>query len=132
MGNCRSCVFGWIATAALLIGVGSYASGAFLDARRARILEQERSRLYSEAVPSQPAPPNAISALREEVRRATDRARELRVGSHAVERIVLQCDRVVPNRGDRLLRGDRPLRSRAVVVQGEPQRLDAVMDGHDP
>ncbi len=70
---------GWVATAALLISVASYASGAFLDARRARVLEEESSRLYSEAFPNQPAPRNAIAALREEVRQATDRAEFLGV-----------------------------------------------------
>ncbi len=89
---------GWIATAALLISVGSFASGAFLDARRARILEQESSRLYAEAFPSQPAPRNTIAALREEVRQATDRAEFLGVyrGNLSALDLLTEISRRIP------------------------------------
>jgi type IV pilus assembly protein PilM len=90
---------GWIAAAALLLSVGSFASGAILDARRARILEGESSRLYAEAFPGQPAPGNAVAALREEVRQATDRAEFLGVyrGNLSALDLLTELSRRIPS-----------------------------------
>ena len=78
--------------------MGSYASSAILDTRRARILEEESSRLYAEAFPVQPAPRNTVAALREEVRQATDQAEFLGVyrGNLSALDLLTEISRRIP------------------------------------
>jgi hypothetical protein len=89
---------GWIATAALLIGVGSYASDAIIDAQRARVLEEQSNRLYTEAFPGQPVPRATVAALRKEVRQATDRAEFLGVyrGNLSALDLLTEISRRIP------------------------------------
>jgi general secretion pathway protein L len=65
---------GWLAAAALLLAAASLGTSAYLDARRAHAVEQQIARLYAEAFPGGAVPANPISALREQVVAAQDRA----------------------------------------------------------
>ena len=67
-------VTGWIAaTAALLAGV-SFGTRTLLDVRQANATEAETAQLWTEAFPNRPVPGNVVSALRQEVQTAQDRA----------------------------------------------------------
>jgi type IV pilus assembly protein PilM len=65
---------GWLAAAALLLAAVNLVTSATLESRRARALEQQIAALYADAFPSAPLPANPISALREQVVAAQDRA----------------------------------------------------------
>ena len=63
-----------IAAIALLLAAISFGTSTIAESRRAAAFEQETARHYSEAFPGQAAPPNVVTALREEVRAANERA----------------------------------------------------------
>ena len=65
---------GWIAAAAVLIAALSFGTQALLDVRQANATENNMARLWSEAFPDRPVPANVVTALREEVRIAQERA----------------------------------------------------------
>ena len=69
----------WLAGAAALLAVLSFGTSTLLEARRASAIEGQAARLWSEAFPDKPVPDNLLSALRDEVRSATERAEFLGV-----------------------------------------------------
>jgi hypothetical protein len=69
----------WLAGAALLLALISFATGTVLESRRASKVEAVAAQLWSEAFPSKPVPENVLPALREEVRSAGERAEFLGV-----------------------------------------------------
>ena len=69
----------WLAGAAALLGVLSFATSTLLEARRASAIEGQAARLWTEAFPDKPVPGNLLSAMRDEVRSASERAEFLGV-----------------------------------------------------
>jgi type IV pilus assembly protein PilM len=69
----------WLAGVAALLAVVSFGTSTLLEARRASAIEAEGARLWSEAFPGKPAPPNLLSAMRDEVGSAKQRAEFLGV-----------------------------------------------------
>ena len=64
----------WLAAACVGAGLLAFGLDTWLTARRARALEGAGTALYAGAFPDQPAPENALAALREQVQSANDRA----------------------------------------------------------
>jgi hypothetical protein len=69
----------WLGAAAAALAVVSFVTAAVLEVRRASSVEAESARLWTEAFPNKPVPENLLSALREEVKSAGDRAEFLGV-----------------------------------------------------
>ncbi len=69
----------WLAGAAVLLAAISFGTGTLLEARRAAAGESQAARLWTEAFPDKPIPDNLLSALRDEVRAAGERAEFLGV-----------------------------------------------------
>jgi general secretion pathway protein L len=69
---------GVLAAVALLLSIVSFGVATTLDARRARDIEREIGRLYSEALPG-PVPTSAVRGLADAVRTANERAEFLGV-----------------------------------------------------
>lgn len=69
----------WLAAAAALLAILSFGVSTLLEARRAAAIEGEAARLWTEAFPDKPVPANLLSALRDEVRAASERAEFLGV-----------------------------------------------------
>jgi type IV pilus assembly protein PilM len=89
---------GWLAAAALFLALLSFSAETFLEARHATALEQQIGRLYAEVFPGASAPPNAVAALREQVRSASDRADFLGVyrGNLSALDLLTELSRIVP------------------------------------
>jgi type IV pilus assembly protein PilM len=69
----------WLAAAAALLALISFATGTVLEARRASAVEAQAARLWTEAFPSKPDPANLLAAMRDEVASAGERAEFLGV-----------------------------------------------------
>jgi hypothetical protein len=69
----------WLAGVAALLAVVSFGTSTLLESRRASAIEAEAARLWTEAFPSKPAPPNLLAAMRDEVGSAKERAEFLGV-----------------------------------------------------
>jgi hypothetical protein len=69
----------WLAGAAALLGIISFATSTALEARRAATAEARAAALWTEAFPNKPVPENLLTALRGEVKAASERAEFLGV-----------------------------------------------------
>ncbi len=88
-----------LAAVALALAMASFVTSTVLEGRRAAALEREVAQLYSEAFPGEPAPPNALSALREALRSAHQRAEFLGVygGNHSALDLLTEISKRVPD-----------------------------------
>jgi type II secretory pathway component PulL len=64
----------WLAGAAVLLAVLSFGTGAFLEARQAAAIEERTHSLWTQAFPSEALPANIVTALRERIGAAQERA----------------------------------------------------------
>jgi hypothetical protein len=89
----------WLAGAAALLGVISFATSTLLEARRASAIEGQAARLWTEAFPDKPVPGNLLSALRDEVRSASERAEFLGVyaGNLSALDVLTEISKRVPS-----------------------------------
>lgn len=89
---------GWLAVACAALGTLSFGLDAWLTASDARRLERQGVALYGEAFPGQPAPADAVTALRNEVRSANERAAFLGVysGNLSALDLLAEVSRLVP------------------------------------
>ncbi len=89
---------GWLAGACVALGGLSFGLDAWLTSSDARRLERRGVALYGEVFPGQPAPENAIAALRNEVLSANERAAFLGVYSGNLSALDLlgEISRLVP------------------------------------
>jgi general secretion pathway protein L len=87
-----------LAAACVALGALAFGSGAWVSSRRAHEIERAGLELYREAFPSQPAPENAIAALRSEVAAANERAAFLGVyrGNLSALDVLSEISRLVP------------------------------------
>jgi hypothetical protein len=87
-----------LAALALLLAVLGFGTEALLDSRRVATIDAEIGRLYEEAFPGEPAPPNPVAALRDAVREANDRAEFLGVyrGNLSALDLLAEISRLVP------------------------------------
>ena len=83
---------------ALLLAVLGFGTEALLDSRQAASIDAEIGRLYEEAFPGEPTPPNPVAALRDAVREANDRAEFLGVyrGNLSALDLLAEISRLVP------------------------------------
>jgi general secretion pathway protein L len=91
-------VTGWLAAACAGLGAFAFGLDTWLTSRQARQLERASLALYGEAFPGQPAPENAIAALRGEVDSANERAAFLGVyrGNLSALDLLTEISRRVP------------------------------------
>lgn len=68
-----------LAVVALLLALINIGSATALEGRRAAHVEEQIGQLYTDVFPGKPVPPNALAALRDEVRSAGERAEFLGV-----------------------------------------------------
>jgi general secretion pathway protein L len=87
-----------LAGTALVLGIAGVATAITLESRRAARLEEANQRLYAEAFPGQPAPANPLSAMRQAVDAAHDRADFLGVygGNRSALDLLAELSRRVP------------------------------------
>lgn len=87
-----------LAAAALVLALTSIATATILEGRRAKQVEAQIARLYSEALPDRPVPRNALASLREEVRSASQRAEFLGVyrGNLSALDVLTEISRRIP------------------------------------
>ncbi len=89
---------GWLAGACVGLGALSFGLDTWLTSRDARRLEAAGAALYGEAFPGQPVPENPITALRNEVTAANERAAFLGVyrGNLSALDVLGEISRLVP------------------------------------
>ena len=88
----------WLAGVTAALAIVSFGTSTFLEARRASALEGQAARLWSEAFPGKPVPANLLTALRDEVRSAGERAEFLGVyaGNLSALDVLTEISRRVP------------------------------------
>jgi type IV pilus assembly protein PilM len=88
----------WLAAGALATGLAAFGTDAWLTARRAGALEGATAALWGGAFPGQPAPPDALPALRQQVQSANERAEFLGVyrGNLSALDLLSEISRLVP------------------------------------
>ncbi len=88
----------WFAAAAALLAVLSFGTSMLLEARRASAIEGQAALLWTEAFPGKPVPANLVSALRDEVHAASNRAEFLGVyaGNLSALDVLTEISRRVP------------------------------------
>lgn len=93
---------GLLAAATVLVALLSFVTTAALDARRAASLEGQARQLYAELIPGEPPPGNLVSALREQVSSASERAEFLGVyrGNLSALDLLGELSRLVPKQLD--------------------------------
>jgi general secretion pathway protein L len=93
--------FGWtagLAAAVALLAVVSFATGLYVDSRRAAQLEKQVDLLYSQALPGSPPTGSPVAAMREAVREANEQAEFLGVyrGNLSALDLLAEVSRHVP------------------------------------
>jgi general secretion pathway protein L len=63
-----------LAGIAALLGCASFATGVSLESKRAKRLDEQTTRLYSEAFPEAPVPTNPVAAMGQALRESKERA----------------------------------------------------------
>jgi type IV pilus assembly protein PilM len=88
----------WLAAATLFVGLLSFATSTWLDARRAAALERQAQELWAELVPGAAPPANLVTGLGEQVRAASERAEFLGVyrGNLSALDLLGEVSRLVP------------------------------------
>jgi general secretion pathway protein L len=91
-------ITGWLAAACLGVGALSFGLDAVITSRRAAEIERASVALYSDAFPGKPLPQNPITALRDEVAAANERAAFLGVyrGNLSALDLLAEISRHVP------------------------------------
>jgi hypothetical protein len=92
----------WLAAVAAGLAVLAFATTTLLEARRGGQVEAAAARLWSEAFPSKPVPPNILASLREEQRAAAERAEFLGVyaGNLSALDVLTEISKRVPSELD--------------------------------
>jgi general secretion pathway protein L len=89
---------GWLAAVAVGLALLSFGTGLVFDSRQIGLVEAQTARVYSEALPGQAAPANAVASLRDAVRAANDRAEFLGVygGNLSALDVLAEISKYVP------------------------------------
>jgi len=109
---------------ALLLGLGRAVTGIVLESRRASALEARVGALYQGALPGQPVPERPVSALRERLASARERAEFLGIyGQGSALDLLARLSQQVP--------ADLKVRFEEVTIDGRVVRIEVFAEGFE-